>query len=256
MKRNKLIVAILIGVLLISAVVLGVFHLINGDDSFPETSESNETALTEEQYQRLTDEEDLMPEANGRDEIASTEDQDERLTDEENSMPETDGGDEMALTEEDVTLLTEEQYQLLTDSILPGAFEEMSNVERRNAWLMLDAMAEVEFFESNPSQSGVGRATWILGMLSVGEIQELTVVRVEREIDDFTDSLVDDLIIRIVNGEDSIYYVWYQRSSGLGMVTTDSEDGEMIYNRVLHTIRDGQICEREYPRGPIRYCRD
>ena len=43
---------------------------------------------------------------------------------------------------------------------------------------------------------------------------------------------------------------------GLSMVATDSEDGELIYDRQMYTIRDGQLCELEYPRGPIMYCRE
>ena len=177
MKRNKMILVILICVLVICTGIVGAFYLIGGDDSI------------------------------GEEEIA----------------------------------LTAEQYQLLRDSIRPIALEDMCNIERRNAWLILDAMAEANFVESAPQgQSPVSRATWILDMLGVGVIQDISAVRVSEGIHD----LADSLILRIVNQEDNIYYIWYQRSLGLGMVTTESEYGEMVYNRVLHIIIDGQICER------------
>ena len=149
--------------------------------------------------------------------------------------------------------LTEEQYQLLRDSIMPESLEQMSATERRNAWLILDAMAEIEFIESaTQGQSPVSFATWVLDLLGVGEIKELTVVRVSEGAHD----LFDILIMRIVNEEDDVYYIWYPRSLSLDMVTRDSEDGEIIYDSLIHTIRDGQLCEREYPQGSIIYCRE
>jgi len=40
------------------------------------------------------------------------------------------------------------------------------------------------------------------------------------------------------------------------MIFEGSEDGEMIYDSQMHVVRYGQLCEREYPRGPIIYCRE
>jgi len=146
--------------------------------------------------------------------------------------------------------LTEEQFQLLRDSILH--IDHMNAARRRNAWLMLDAMAEIEFVENRSSgESAVGRATGVLDVLGVGEIQELTVVRVLEE-----ESLAAVLVMQIVNTEDRTYYLWYNRTWGLGVVTRDNENGEMIYNSLIHVVRYGQLCEREYARGPIIYCSD
>jgi len=185
MKRNKMILVVLISVLVIGTAIVSAFHLI-------------------------------------------------------------DGGDGMMLTEEEGIELTAEQYQLLRDSILHVELEDMCNIERRNAWLILDAMAEIGFVENrSPSESGVSRATWILDMLGVGIIQELTVVRVSEGIHD----LVDVLVIRILNTEGRTYYAQYNQTWGLGGVRKGSEDGEIIYSRIMHAIIDGQICRRESPRG-------
>jgi len=53
MKRNKMILVILIGVLVIGTGIVGVFHLIAGDDSTLVTIGGYELTLTEEQYQRF-----------------------------------------------------------------------------------------------------------------------------------------------------------------------------------------------------------
>jgi len=158
-----------------------------------------------------------------------------------------DGEDSMLVANEgDEMTLDEVQYQLLKDSIRNVEIEEMSSVRRRNAWLILDKMKEIKFVENTyPGESWVAHATWILDLLDVGQITELFVVRVNQN-----NSLAAELILRIVNEEDSTYYIWYNRTWGLGMVTTESENGEIIYDSIMHTIINGQICEREYPRGP------
>ena len=214
MKRNKLILGIFIGVLFICAVVLGAINLINREDSVPVTNDGNETVITEE------------------------------------SIPETNGGDEMILPEEEVTPLTEEQYQQLKDSIRPESFDYMNSIMRRNAWLLLDTMAEVEFVENrNPGESAVSGASWILEQLGVGEIEKLTVVDIwHQNIDD----LAAVLIIRIVNSEDRTYYLQYNQTWGLGVVRKDSEDGELIYSIATHFIvDDGRICGLEHSGSAI-----
>jgi len=178
---------------------------------------------------------------------------------EDNLIPEP--SDDYEVTIYDLTLeemgLTEIQYQLLRDSIRATSLEQMNATRRRNAWLMLDMMVEIEFVETGyPGQSRVGYATGILDLLDVGEIREITPIRVVRAIGESTDSPSDILIIRIIDEEENIYYLWYPRSSLLGMVTKDSEDGEIIYDSLMFTIRNGQLCEREYARGPIISCRE
>jgi hypothetical protein len=159
--------------------------------------------------------------------------------DEEGPVPLESGEDEM--------ILTEEQYQLLKDSIIPIELEQMSGIERRNAWLILNAMAEIGFVENRyPGESGIGSVTWILNLLGVGEIEELTTVRIDQE----DEPLAGVLVIKIVTIEDSIYYIRYHQTWGIDMIIKESEDGEVIYDRFMHSIIDGRICEREYLRGP------
>jgi len=167
------------------------------------------------------------------------------------SLPEI--SDDYQVTIYELTLeemgLTEEQYQLLRDSIRSASLEQMNAIERRNAWLMLDAMAEIEFVENrSPGESGVGLATRYLELLGVGEIKELAVVDIwQQNIDD----LAAVLVMRIVNSEDRTYYLRYNQTWGLGIVTRDSEDGEIIFDSFIHSIRDGRLCEREYPQGSV-----
>ena len=138
--------------------------------------------------------------------------------------------------------LTEEQYQLLVDSMLRGEFEQMSDINRRNAWLMLDLMREVEFVENRyPGESGVSLATWILELLNIGEIQELEFVRIEEL---HYGDLAADLLMRLLSEESNIYYIWYNRTWGLQLVIAEDEYGEIIYSSGWHSIRDGQICDR------------
>jgi len=167
--------------------------------------------------------------------------------------------DDYEVTIYDLTLeeigLSEEQYQLLVDSIMPESLEQMNAVERRNAWLLLDAMVGIEFTESAPQgQSPINYATWILDVLDMGEIRNITIVRIDREINDQADSVFDNLLMKIINEESHTYYIWYQRSGGLGSVIRGSEDGEVLYESQMHVVRDGRLCEREYARGPIVRC--
>ena len=208
MTRRKVILGMFIGMLMISAGIIGVLYLRGGEDNLiPEPSDDYEVTIY-----------DLTLEEMG---------------------------------------LTEKQYQLLVDSIMPEALEQMNAIRRRNAWLMLDFMTEIEFVDgSPPGHSRVGFATWILDVLDVGEIREITPVRVIRAIDESTDSPSDSLLIRILNEEDNVYYLWYPRSSLLARVTRDNEDGEILYESQIHVVRDGRLCEREYARGPIISCRE
>ena len=148
--------------------------------------------------------------------------------------------------------VTEEQYQFLREEIISWELENLNSIRRRNAWLILDTIASTNFSENTlPGQSRVGFATRILEMLDIGEIQELTVVRLDYV--DYGFNYV--LIMRITNKRNNIYYLYYSQYGGLGVVKRGNEDGEMIYNSAIHTIRDGQLCEREVPRGPIISCR-
>ena len=169
---------------------------------------------------------------------------------EENSVSLINGGAEMRLTEE--------QYQLLESSINSESFEQMNDIKRKNAWLFLNAMAEIGFVEGRyPGQSRVGLATRILELLGVGEIQELEIVNYENDIydpDRGTYGVNGYFIARIVGENDLIYYVHYFQTGGIGIVFKDRDNGEIIYNRALHTIIDGRLCKREYPRGPAIDC--
>jgi len=167
------------------------------------------------------------------------------LREKEGSMPDTNGNYQVTIYE--LTLeemgLSEDQYQLLRNSLLH--VDHMNTIRRRNAWLMLDAMAEIEFVENrSPGESGVGLATRLLELLNVGEIKELTVVDIwQQNIDD----LAAELFIRIVNSENRTYYMWYNQTWGLVMVRKGSEDGEIIYSSIMHTIvEDGRICGLEH----------
>ena len=133
--------------------------------------------------------------------------------------------------------LTEEQYQFLSASIL--STDQMNTIRLRNAWLMLDLMREVEFVErGHPGESGVRLATGILEMLRIGEFRKVSFVEI------VDDGVVETLIMRAVNMDNNVYYLRYGR--GLGVVSR--EDGEILYNRVIHRIIDGRICYRHEPR--------
>jgi len=169
---------------------------------------------------------------------------------EDNLIPEP--SDDYEVTIYELTLeemgLTEVQYRLLVDSIMPEALEQMNAIRRRNAWFILDTMTEMEFVESaTQGLSPVNYATWILEVLVVGEIRGITPVRVSEG---------GSLIMRIVNKEDNIYYIWHPRSLSLARVTRDNEDGEILYESQIHVVRDGRFYEREYARGPIISCRE
>ena len=138
--------------------------------------------------------------------------------------------------------LTAEQYQLLTISIMQSHLEELGNVEIRNAWKILDAMREVDFVENTyQGESGAAHATWILDMLGIGEIQELTVIEIQER---FPGDLSSMLVMRIINETSNVYYLFYDQTWGLGIVREDNENGEMIFGSLTHFIRDGQICHR------------
>ena len=145
--------------------------------------------------------------------------------------------------------LTQEQYQLLVDSLIPTTIEEMNDTRRKNAWLILDVMNDIGFGEHRrPGESRVGGATWILNILGFGELQEVTIVRYQqcyRNMNGY-------LIMRIISEENNIYYVQYFQSGGLNSVRASSRDGEIVFDRGMHRIRNGQICDIWYPYN----CRD
>jgi hypothetical protein len=150
---------------------------------------------------------------------------------------------------EDEVTLTEEEYQLLQDSIRPAALEQMCNIERRNTYLILNAMADIAFTENRAQgQSNVGFATRILDLLGVGEIKEITPLRIDQN----DGTLQGILVTRIITVDDSTYYMRYHQTWGTDIVRKESEDGETVYDRFMHVLYDGRLCEREYPRsGPF-----
>ena len=100
--------------------------------------------------------------------------------------------------EEGPMLLNEEQQQILKDSILESEFEEMNNVQRKSAWLLLDAMNEINFEENTyPGESGVFHAVWILERLGIEAIEGIDIVRVEEGFHD----LSGDFIARIITNK-------------------------------------------------------
>ena len=152
----------------------------------------------------------------------------------------TNGGDEVKLSEE------EREYQLLRESILPETLEQMDSVGRRNAWLILNAMREVDFVENTvPGQSGISVVIGFLDLLDIGEIKETTVIRTEQTGQQFAEILV----LRLTNEDGNIYYVWYHQTWALQMIAKDAEDGQIVYHSRIHTMIDGQIREREDSTG-------
>jgi len=140
--------------------------------------------------------------------------------------------------EDEMTLLTEEQNQLLKDSIFHGQFEQMNEIERKSAWLILNAMAEINFIENTyPGESGVANAVRVLGLLGIETIEEITIVRVNEDVDD----LARTFVARIINEKNEPYYILYNRTWNLEMVTKGSERGEIIYSSATHIIIDGQV---------------
>ena len=130
--------------------------------------------------------------------------------------------------------ITEEQYQVLSENILSGQLEEMSSIRRRNAWLLLDAMAEIEFVEGRPQgQSGLGLATAILDLAGIGEIEEIIVVDTWLQ---FPDDSVTGLTLQIINLEGNVYYLRYHRTWGLEVLRRGSIDGEELFSPSNHTL--------------------
>ena len=140
--------------------------------------------------------------------------------------------------------LTERQYQWLLESTITGILDEMNDIEIRNAWLILDNFNRIGFVENTaPGQSSVTHATWILDMLGIGEIKDLSI-----EVYQYDPmGLSTMLTLRIVNNSENIYYARFGQTWGIGSVFEDSLDGNLIYNNFAHQIRNGQICERWYP---------
>jgi len=137
--------------------------------------------------------------------------------------------------------LTEEQYQLLVDSLMSTMIEGMNPVRRRNAFLILDVMRDIGFSENVfPGESGVGGATWILEMLSFGELQEVTILRYQQ----CYYNVSGYLRLRIVSEAGNIYHTQYFQHGGLGSIRSESQDGEIVFSHAIHTIIGGQICDR------------
>jgi len=155
------------------------------------------------------------------------------------SAPTENGGNDMELTQE--------QYQLVKDSILPVSFDDMNAVERKNAWIILNAMREIGFIENrSQGESGVSVATWILEMLDLGAISDFTIVHYDNDVGY---GVAGHFIASFISENGGIYYLWYNQTWGLSAVTKGDRYGEAVYDRIFHTIVDGEIREREYPRG-------
>ena len=137
--------------------------------------------------------------------------------------------------------LTVTEYKLLTESIMESHIEEMNSVERRNAWMILYTMQDIGFVESGTQgQSRVSSFAWILEMLGFGELQEVVAVRYQQCYYN-----LGYLIMRIVSEENKTYYAHYFQSGlGIDSIRSGSQDGEIVFSRGIHTIIDGQICDR------------
>lgn len=139
--------------------------------------------------------------------------------------------------------LTQEQYQLLKDSILPLSLQQMNATERYNAWTILNSMRNIEFSENRSSgESGVSLATWILEMLNVGEIKDFVVVEKNVEC---AANVSGIFVATFVSEGGDTYYIWYHQTWGLQAIVKGSRNGEIVYDRIFHTIVDGRIVERE-----------
>ena len=77
----------------------------------------------------------------------------------------------------------------------------------------------------------------------MGKIKEITVI-------DIWQQNINDLAVvtsmRIVNTDDRIYYMLYNQTWGLEAITKVSENGEIIYDSLMFTIKDGLLCELEW----------
>lgn len=147
---------------------------------------------------------------------------------------------ENRVTERDHALISFEQYTALSEVSSEIFFNELGSIELKNAWLIFDFFENVRFYETGaPYRSRVDQAAWILSMLNLGVIGEITFVQVEN-----TNSLVDEIVFRITDEMlSNTYYVWYQRALGLQMVTSNSYYGEVVYHQETHRIIDGEIRE-------------
>ena len=178
------------------------------------------------------------------------------LTSDEEVVPLEDRREpEKLIRDEGEMLLTEEQQQFLKESILEIEFEEMNNAQRKSAWMLLNAMAEVNFVErANTGESGVFYAMWILGMLGIELIQEIEIVRYDN--DDIVEpgripNISGYFLARVIVENGKIYYLHYQQVTGLQMVMQGSEYGKLVYSSASHFIRRGEIHVRAGFEGMI-----
>ena len=135
-------------------------------------------------------------------------------------------------------ILTDEQYQLVRDSVFHMEFEEMNNVQIRNAWQLLMAMEEIGFVENRqPGQSGVAGATRILDALGIEEVGTIDNMWIEEGINDN----VRTFVAIITSKDNEVYYISYNQILGLQMVRKEGESGEVLYSAATHYIVDGEI---------------
>ncbi|MCL2354676.1 MAG: hypothetical protein FWC68_02110 [Oscillospiraceae bacterium] len=169
------------------------------------------------------------------------------LINEEEVMPLEDRRkSEKLINDEDEMLLTEEQQQLLKDSILQELFEEMNNRQRKSAWMLLNAMDEVDFVEhTHPGESGVFNVMWILGMLGIELIGEIEIVSYDNDdiviLGEGPSNVLGYFVARIIVENGEIYYLHYHQTLGLQMVIKGSEDGKLLYSPISHSIRGREI---------------
>ena len=149
------------------------------------------------------------------------------------------------------TTLTEEQYQLLEDSIHSDTLNFLNDIERKNAWLILNLMEEIGFEEAG-SPSRVSLIPHILEFLDFDVIQEVEFVRIEQEGQEYRQTL----IMRVTNDEGRVYYLYYHQGGGLVLVLEGSEEGERVYGSISHMLYEGQLCEIDFENSTLKNCLD
>ncbi|MCL2383766.1 MAG: hypothetical protein FWC79_06545 [Oscillospiraceae bacterium] len=156
---------------------------------------------------------------------------------------------EQLIHDEGPMLLNEEQQEFLKSSILEIEFEEMNNAQRKSAWMLLNAMAEINFVENRqPGESGISYMMWILRMLGIELFEEIEIISYDNahvveigRLPGVSGYFFARLIVE--NGE--IYYVHYHQTIGLQMVIKGSEYGKLVYSSLSHFIENGEIHVRE-----------
>lgn len=107
----------------------------------------------------------------------------------------------------------------------------MSNVDKKNTWLILNLINETGFTSNfTPYLSRAGNAAWTLSQLEFGEIIRIEAINTIYEIS----SEFDYLVMKIINEDNLVYYLWYQRTLRLEMITLEDKHGEIVYPLTTH----------------------